>query len=262
MPETTLSSTNNPKVKYIVRLQRDRRFRHKEGRFVAEGLRWLRDVLAMGQAVSELYVDQALLAETTTESAELLAQIDAPIYAVTPQVMQHISGLETPAGIVIVLPLATVRLAPTPSLLLIGDCIQNPGNLGTLLRTAAAAGADGILLTPGCVDLFNPKVVRAAMGAHLRLAARVADWAEIGALTAGMQVFCADAGGDRLYSAVDWTAATALIVGNEANGLSAKARALGSSLSIPMANATESLNAAMAAGIMLFEADRQRRLVG
>ena len=252
-----ISSLGNAKVKFVARLQRERRVRQRERLFVAEGVRWLRDVVAVGAAVREVYLSEDMIsAEITT----LLSAISAPQYQVTKQVMQAISDVEAPPGILLVLPLALVEPPTASSLLLIADRIQTPGNLGTLLRTATAAGVEQVVLTPGCVDLYNPKVVRSAMGAHLRLSVVSATWDEIKRLTQRMTVYCASAESALRYSSVDWTAASALIVGNEANGPSEQARQLSTGISIPMANSTESLNAAMAAGIILFEAVRQRLL--
>jgi RNA methyltransferase, TrmH family len=144
-------------------------------------------------------------------------------------------------------------------LLLVLDEISTPGNLGTMLRTAAAAGADGVLLGPGCVDLYNPKVVRGSMGAHLRLPAHSQSWDEIAQTVQRMQVWLATVQAERAYTAVNWQPPSALIIGSEATGASEAARQLATgSITIPMHAATESLNAAMAAGIILFEAVRQR----
>jgi TrmH family RNA methyltransferase len=156
-----------------------------------------------------------------------------------------------------------------PPLLLVCDAIQDPGNLGTILRAAEAAGVNAVWLSPGCVDPYNPKVVRAAMGAHFRLPIFAESaWEVIPAQLTRLHpseigLFAADAGADTPYDAVDWTRPATLIVSNEAHGLSREARHLatqrGGLISIPMAGGTESLNAAMSAAIILFEAARQRR---
>ncbi len=152
------------------------------------------------------------------------------------------------------------RPFPTPStFLLILDAIQTPGNLGTMLRTAAAAGVDGVVLAPGCVDPYNPKVVRGSMGTLLRLPVHQLNWDEIATLTHEMDVWVAIIDGETAYTAVSWTNPTALIIGSEAHGANPQARQIaGGGVTIPMHKQTESLNAAMAAGIILFEAKRQR----
>ena len=150
-----------------------------------------------------------------------------------------------------------------PPLLLLLEDIQDPGNLGTMFRTAEAAGATGILMSRGTVDLFNPKVVRATMSAVFRMPFLVSDdlCADISALRKdGIRVYAAHLGGSRPYDSLPLTRGSAFLIGNEGNGLSEKtADTADEKIIIPMAGATESLNAAMAAGILLFEAARQRR---
>jgi TrmH family RNA methyltransferase len=116
-----------------------------------------------------------------------------------------------------------------------------------------------VLLASGTVDFTNPKVVRSAMGAHLRLPIAAADWGTIAEAVSGCDVWLAAAGGERLYTEVDWTRSAVLIIGGEAQGAGGRARALARSrVSIPMSAAVESLNAAVAAAIILFEVVRQR----
>ncbi len=173
--------------------------------------------------------------------------------------MAACSDTQTPQGVLAVVPF--VNLEPRPGLLLILDGIRDPGNLGTILRSAESAGVGQVLLAPGTVDLYNPKVVRGAMGAHLRLPALSQDWHSIGQRARDRAVWLADAAGDTAYHAVDWTQPSALLVGGEASGAGQEAADLATGkLSIPMTGGAESLNAAMAATIILFEAARQRQI--
>jgi TrmH family RNA methyltransferase len=151
--------------------------------------------------------------------------------------------------------------------LLILDHLADPGNMGTLLRTALAADVEAVLLTPDCVDCYNPKVVRSAAGAHIRLPIETdLSWEAIEEKVRdhcqeAVRVFLAEAGRGKLYYEQDLTIPLALIIGNEAHGPSPQARELATlTISIPLANGVESLNAAMAAGILLYEAVRQRRV--
>ena len=150
-------------------------------------------------------------------------------------------------------------------LLLVLDELADPGNLGTILRSALAADVDEVLLTRRCVDPYHPKVVRAASGAHFHqpIAAQQS-WEQIAQRLAGApktaQVLLAEANAQRPYYETDLTQRTALIIGNEAHGPSAEARRLATErVSIPMWNGVESLNAAIAASLLLFEATRQQR---
>jgi TrmH family RNA methyltransferase len=179
-------------------------------------------------------------------------------WAATDPVLAACSDTETPQGVVAAVPMLTIP--PRPGLILVLDGLRDPGNLGTVLRSAEAAGVGQVLLAPGTVDLYNLKTVRGAMGAHFRLSAAGLDWPAIGARLAGRAVWLAEASGDTPYDRVDWLAPSALIVGGEAEGAGAGAAALASGrVSIPMAGGAESLNAAMAATVILFEAARQRR---
>jgi TrmH family RNA methyltransferase len=154
-----------------------------------------------------------------------------------------------------------MHLNPRPGLFLILDAVRDPGNLGTILRSGEAAGVGQVLLAPGTVDLYNPKVVRGAMGAHFRLPVFSHDWPDISKQTSGRAVWLAHAAGDTTYDAVDWTQPSALIVGGEASGAGQEAAQIATGrVSIPMTGGAESLNAAMAATVILFEAARQRRI--
>ena len=147
------------------------------------------------------------------------------------------------------------------TLLLILDRISDPGNLGSIMRTALATGVGGLLLSPGCVDVYNPKVVRSSMGAHLYLAMLVAEWSEIATRVGDLKVRLATTGAKQAYYEVDWRRPSALIIGNEAIGPGMEASDLATEeIMIPMPGSTESLNAAVAAGIILSEAIRQRAI--
>jgi TrmH family RNA methyltransferase len=146
------------------------------------------------------------------------------------------------------------------------DAISDPGNMGTILRSALAADADEVLIAPGCSDPLAPKVVRAGAGAHFFLPVRTGlDWEAIGKWVHGApsvrQILLAEAEGTRAYDSFDLTVRTALVICNEAHGASPEATRLSKlHVSIPMWNKVESLNAAVAASVILFEAARQRRV--
>jgi TrmH family RNA methyltransferase len=252
-----ISSVANAKVKYVRRLQAEKRFRLRENVFVVEGTRWLMELVHLAR-VPEMtfYTDEWL---TMADNETILQQITGPKQVVTNEVMQAMSDVQTPPGILAALPVQPLPWPEAPTFLLVLDQIMNPGNLGTMMRTAGAAGVEGVILGPGCVDAYNPKTVRGGMGAHLRLPLRSADWEEIEQLLAGMGVWLAAADGERAYTAVPWTQPSALIIGGEASGAGNQARQLTTeTIAIPMYTATESLNAAVAAAVIMFEAARQR----
>ncbi|MBZ0303815.1 MAG: RNA methyltransferase, partial [Anaerolineae bacterium] len=139
------------------------------------------------------------------------------------------------------------------------DALRDPGNLGTMLRTAGAAGVQAVLLSPDCADPYNPKVLRAGMGAHFRIPLATLDWPQIATICAPLRVYLADSAGGVRYDQADWSAPWALLIGSEAHGAGTQALDLAAArIFIPMSAATESVNAAMAASVILFEALRQR----
>lgn len=253
-----ITSTSNSKVKRVRRLQADRKQREREGAFVIEGTRWLDEVVQWTHTPEFVFYTESW--REKSEHNQILLQVTGPTQLVSEEVMAAMSDTETPAGVLAILPLKPLPLPHSPTLLLILDRVRDPGNLGTILRTAAAAGADGVLLTPGTVDAYNPKVIRAGMGAHLRLPLQQTGWPEIERLTSDMAVWVAAADGSVPYTDVNWRRPSALIIGSEAHGAGREAeRVAGDSVYIPMHAATESLNAAIATAVILFEAARQRR---
>jgi RNA methyltransferase, TrmH family len=260
MEDTVISSQANPKIKAVRRLQAERRFREREQAYVVEGTRWLAEVVPAGVVPRFVLYTEAWSENEYHHS--LLRQIAAPSFAVGYRLMSQISDTESAPGVLAVLPMMSRPLPARLDLALILDQVTNPGNMGAMLRTAAAAGAGAVFLAPGCVDVYNPKVVRGGMGAHLRLPLQEATWPEIAGHTAGMRRYLATAGGKQSYTAVNWQGPSALIIGSEAEGPGEEARRFAdTTISIPMHAATESLNAAVAAGIILFEAVRQRESV-
>jgi len=252
-----ITSRANPQVKYVHRLMNDRRFRHAEGMFVVEGTRWMREIGAASIRPLAFYATAAWA--ESNEGRALANELGVAATLVSDGVMSAMSDTETAPGVLAVLPMEARPWPESPSLLVILDAVAVPGNMGAILRASSAAGADGALLGPGCVDPYNPKVVRGSMGAVLRLPVRPATWEEIGELAAGLDRWLAVARDGLSYSEVDWRRPSAIIIGGEAHGAGAAAERLAiGRVTIPMRDATESLNAALAAGILLFEAARQR----
>lgn len=253
-----ITSFKNEKVKYVRRLQAERRFRWREQAFVVEGIRWLSDLLEQQRSIEYVLCTADWLGAADHQT--IVRQLSCPLQVIGDDLMAALTEVETPPGVLAVAPMRLLPWPPQPSLLLVLDGVGNPGNLGTMLRAAAAAGVEGVLLAPGCVDPYNPKTLRGGMGAHLRLPIRLADWAEIAEATTGLTTWLADVGEGVDYTAVSWQVPSALIIGSEAAGAGGEAdRVANGRCTIPMHAATESLNAALAAGIILFEAARQRR---
>jgi TrmH family RNA methyltransferase len=259
-----ITSRSNDRVKYVRKLQDQKSIRHHDRRFVLEGVRLVEEVMHAGVVPTFVFYTEALANDARGKALlATLQALDAPCYTVGESVMEDCSDTVTPQGILAVLPFPDLE-APKPlSLALVVDGVRDPGNLGTLLRTALAAGVQEVMLAPSTVDFSNPKVVRSAMGAHLRLPIRDGDWNTIAEAVSGCDAWLAGASGGVNYTEVDWTPPVALIVGSEACGAGDRARALARGrVSIPMNAPVESLNAAIAGAVILFEVVRQRWSLG
>jgi TrmH family RNA methyltransferase len=254
MPERIIS-LQNERVKLTHQLQEKAKLRRTERKIVLEGTRLVGDALAMKQKPMFAFyepnsVDYGLLAR--------LQDVNTSLFEVSHEVIQHISDTKTPQGMVAVFHLPEPALPKKAERVLILDAVRDPGNMGTILRTAGAAGVQVVILAPDCVDPYNPKVLRAGMGAHFRVPIIEATWKDIRLYCAETKRYLAAGDGKLSYSKVDWTEAWALVIGNEAHGVGEEAEKFQAErVSIPMANA-ESLNAAVAVGVLLFEAQRQR----
>ncbi|MGB0387603.1 MAG: TrmH family RNA methyltransferase [Ardenticatenaceae bacterium] len=253
-----IKSVQNPKVKQARALRR-RRVREREGLLFVEGLRLVEDALASGAVLEWLFFSERGLKNAQIE--ELVARWRHLAWEVAEKVMAEMAETVTPQGVAAILSLPALAWPTEPTLLLIADQLRDPGNLGTLIRTAAAAGVEGLIVAKGSVDPWRDKVLRAGMGAHFRLPIRDGlAWSEILPLLSGLTVRLADAEGTLSYDAANWSVPSALIIGGEARGASDVAiKRADEIVSIPMVRAVESLNAGVAGSVILFEAFRQRR---
>lgn len=274
-----ITSLANPHVARVHDLQTTRG-RKKSGLLLMEGPHLCAALIAAALPPREVYYQPGLLARTPQGRDLLTYLLHAPaawsqvaLYEVSERVAEALGDTRTSQGLLCVVSpqffepqrLLACRPPGTRPALLVLDDLADPGNLGTLLRTALAADVAEVLLTEHCTDYLSPKVVRAAAGAHLALPiwadlswAAIAERIVCHGVTGSARIFLADASGAQPYYTQDLSRPFVLIIGNEAHGLSAHASELaGQTLSIPLANGVESLNAAMAAGIMLFESVRQ-----
>jgi RNA methyltransferase, TrmH family len=277
-----IDSPSNPIIKTLRSLDSSKNIR-EHGLFLVEGVRLMEDAINTGRWPQICLYNRELLGRTGRGLALLSRleepgarghQVAQPLEA-TVRALEAAGSTQHPQGVVAAFKLLewgspkSEGKAGVKPLALVCDEIQDPGNLGTILRTAEASGVNGVWLSPRCADYYNPKVVRAAMGAHFRLPVfEGRNWEQIEAGLAALGIeragiFGTDARAAVSYDRVDWTKPAALVVSNEAHGLSREAREVvstgGATVSIPMAGDTESLNASIAAAVILFEAVRQRR---
>jgi TrmH family RNA methyltransferase len=257
-----LTSIQNPHVKFARSLAH-RKVRHRERAFVVEGVRLFEDALSAGFRPLRLFFDPSRIENTLIQRLQTLSADDTLVHEVTPAVIAAIAETDSPQGIAAIFKFPDVPIVQgvDASLFVVADGIKDPGNLGTLLRSAAAAGAHAVFVSPRTTDPYAPKVIRAAMGAHFRLPIRSLDWDALDPMLGSCaQRLGAEAGQGVPYDTVDWRQPTALILGSEATGISDRAaRQLSGYVTIPMHGEVESLNAAVAGAVIRFEAARQRR---
>lgn len=255
-----ITSTQNDKIKWIRQLQADSKTRRLENAFVVEGVRLLEEAFAGGW-IARLVLHAADLSPRGQAVVDGFASRGISIEQAAAHVLQAASDTQSPQGLLAVLEMRSLPLPEKLDFVIIVDEVRDPGNLGSILRSAAAAGVQALLLPPGGVDPFSPKVVRSAMGAHFRLPVITGAWDELAVLLQphALTLYLAEAGAELVYTQADLRQPLALIVGSEAQGAGQQARQLAARrISIPMALGSESLNAAAATAVLLFEVARQR----
>ncbi len=259
-----ITSSHNPKLQRVRDLFGRSRERRQQGAFVAEGVRLLEEAL-VSNYLPELVLHSSTLSPRGQECLQRFRTLGAEVEEVSPDLLDGLSATETSQGILAVLPIREIPIPKELDFVLIADAVRDPGNLGTLLRSAAAAAVQAVLLGPGTVDPYSPKVVRSAMGAHFRLPLRTWDWETIRMELKGLTgrqplaIYLAEAEQGQSCWELDLRSPVALLVGGEASGPGEQARALADArVHIPMPGKSESLNAAVAASILLFEIVRQR----
>lgn len=256
-----ITSSQNPKLKLVRALQGRAKERREAGLFVIEGVRLVEEALKANWPFQfVLYSDG--LNERGKELLNILVTDQMEVEETSGDLLQNVSETETPQGILAVLTHNQLPITNSPNFLLIPDQIRDPGNLGTLLRAAAAAGVQAALLPPETTDAFAPKVLRSGMGAHFRLPIHSMTWEDIYACVKNMHVYLAHMNGQSCWE-TDLRQPLALIIGGEAEGASEEARKLATQkIAIPMPGIAESLNAGVAGSVLMFEVVRQRSVNG
>ena len=250
------------KVQRLRRLLGRRSARETEGAFVVEGAKVLSEALAAGVAVEGVYVT----AGTVDPVVDAAVNAGIRVYDVSPGVIERVGDASTPQPLLAVVPSVTVALEAlrAATFLVVLVDVRDPGNAGTVLRTAEAAGAGGVICCDGSVDVFNPKTVRASAGSlfhvpvvgggdAVEVLEKIGGW--------GLRRLGTAARGGADYATADLRAPVAVVLGNEAHGLPAAiAPHIDELVTIPMTGRTESLNVSMAAAVLCFETARQRRI--
>lgn len=256
-----ITSLANVKIKRVCALQQKQKVRKEEGLFVVEGRKMMEEVPL--EAVQEVYVAESFI----TEYGSLINRFPSKLCEiVSDQVFKQMSTVVTPQGILGVikqsaLKLTQLKLTEAPILIALEN-LQDPGNVGTIIRTAEAVNAQGVLLSMGSVDLYNPKIVRATMGSIFRVPI-VEDVDLIAAVEHlkknHVTIYAAHLEGSQGYYEYNYQGGTCFLIGNEGNGLTNELAATATAyVKIPLLGQSESLNAAVATGVLLYEVIRQR----
>lgn len=280
-----ITSSSNSQVKNIIQLNNKGKARKEQGLFVVEGIKmfreapkaWIEKVYIREslyeqdgwkeQLNSRAYVEESRGCSSNSHVSAGGNMTEIPHEIVSDSVFRQMSDTQTPQGILTVLRQPHYEweqlLEKKNPLLIVLEDLQDPGNLGTIMRTGEGAGVDGVLLSKGCVDLFNPKTIRSTMGSIYRMPFLYVEKMETlmkQLKAAGVCTFAAHLNGKHSYDQEDYTGGSAFLIGNEGNGLSDELSGQAECLiRIPMEGQVESLNAAMACGILTYEAARQRR---
>lgn len=267
-----ITSASNVQIKKVQQILKKARTRREEGVFAAEGAKMFREVPR--ERLVKVFMSQSLAA--SQEGKKLLEEkgLDAGssdlLEIVEDRIFKSLSDTVTPQGILFLVQITPGRLEDMteggkPPLLMILEDLQDPGNLGTIVRTGEGAGVTGIILSKNSVDIYNPKVIRSTMGSIYRMPVLYTESIEKEILPVlekkGIRTYAAHLQGRDYYDREDYRKGTAFFIGNEGNGLSRELTARADVLiKIPMEGQVESLNAAMASGILMYEALRQRRI--
>ena len=259
-----ITSSVNPKVKQVVQWQTKGRARRSDGIFLAEGMKMYQE--APEDRIQEVYVSEEAL-EKIGEYPKVEAKLERTGYeAVSGEVFRKMSDTQTPQGILCVVKRPEYRLeqllaVPSP-LFLVLEGLQDPGNLGTIVRTGEAAGVTGILMSTGTVDIYHPKTIRATMGSVYRVPfVCVEHMGEMMDMLweRNIHTYAAHLEGKQYYDSFSYREGTAFLIGNEGAGLGKElAEKADDYLKIPMEGQVDSLNAAVAASLLMYEAHRQR----
>lgn len=260
-----ISSTTNKQVKFVHTLAKKAKARNEAGLFLAEGLRMCAEIPK--ERIDTLYLSESFLRQP---EAEAMAAGVRRVEQVTDEVFKSMSETQSPQGILALVKQYSytlddlwMRQKDRPALLMILETLQDPGNLGTIIRAGEGAGVTGVIMDESTADIYNPKVIRSTMGSVMRVPfVYVKDLPAVlcQIKEKGVCLYAAHLAGEHNYEQEDYTKHSGFLIGNEASGLSDTVAGLADKyIKIPMLGQVESLNAAVASSVLMFEAARQRR---
>lgn len=253
-----IQTTKNKTYKYI-RSLKQKKMRNANGVFTVEGVKSVTDALDAG-----MRAELTAMSESYYRNEGREAFNGERVFVVKDELFGGLCDTETPQGIIAVFGMFDRGVFPIKDngIYVYCDRVSDPGNIGTIIRTADAAGIDGVMLSPGCADMYSPKTVRASMGSFFHIAVKAdTDRTELSELgRRGYRIYAGALSEDSLpYTKADFTRPSVIVIGNEANGICDEILSESEHIIIPIYGRAESLNAGVAAAVMMYEAARQRR---
>lgn len=259
--EYIIKSSRNEKYKCIKSLKQ-KKARTELNLFTVEGIKSVNDVIG-----SSYEIESIIVSETFYEKELFDYPNGVDLYIIADEIFAGLSDTENPQGIIAVIKMKKQNniLPDLKKAYIYCDRVQDPGNMGTIIRTADAAGFGGVFLSPGCVDLYNPKTVRSSMGSffHIEKYENVTVEELKKFKTTGFTFMCATLSEKTIcYTDADFTVPAIIAIGNEANGICEAVLSVSDTdIKIPIDGGAESLNAAVAAAVIMYEVNRQRKLI-
>jgi len=262
-----ITSPNNNTVKEVKQLK-ERRYREEKGLFFIEGSRFVEEAVKENITLNKLFISEKFASDADNEDLIHRASSKShDTFVLTDKLFKEISDTGNPQGILAVISVKQYLLHDVlndNSFIILLDAIQDPGNMGTIIRTADAAGVTAIIASKGSVDIYNPKVLRSTMGSVFRIPVVHSENIESAIAEIkkhGIKIYAAHLDGETDYFNIDYPSNSAFIIGNEANGISDSVASCADMLvKIPMPGKAESLNASIAAALLMYEVIRQRNM--
>ncbi|MCY6958709.1 TrmH family RNA methyltransferase [Clostridium brassicae] len=255
-----IESKQNSLIKEVKKLHK-KKYRNEKKQFVVEGFRFVEEALKSSFNVPYIFVSESGMDRYKSFKIEALINKNTEVYSISDTILKEICNTDTPQGILGVVDNKSVEVENTIGFYVLVDKIQDPGNMGTIIRTAHASGALGVIITKGTVDIYNDKTLRSTMGSIFNIPIiEDEDLVTIRSLKEkGFKIIVSSLDTDKNFYDIDLNQKIIIAVGNEGNGISEEIYSIGDEkVKIPMPGGAESLNAAVAAGIMVYEAVRQK----
>ncbi|TVZ51561.1 TrmH family RNA methyltransferase [Dokdonia sp. Hel_I_53] len=257
-----ISSLQNPAVKRLLQLQEKSRVRKKEKGFIIEGIREIELAIAGGYRLTEVYFNEQLMSEK--EVGAFVSAPDVLLISLSTEVYQKVAYRAGTEGIIAFAEAQHNKLEdlllPKNPLILVAEAPEKPGNIGALLRTADAAAVDAVIIANPRTDLYNPNIIRSSVGCVFTTQIATATTSEVISFLQSQDIHIHSAilQDAVAYDVIDYKTSSAIVVGTEATGLTEAWRSVGKNIKIPMRGKIDSMNVSVAAGILIFEARRQR----